>query len=179
MIVELRTIVAVVLGALGASVAFAAEGNSASILVHFNMSAGQWALPHDDFFRSGVDLETDLDKDGGKLLTVRIDLNGDGVPEYFLSTLCGNGGCEYPIFDGRTHAFLGSVFGSEVWLLQRRSHDLPVIEAFSHLAAMLGTIGRYEFNGARYEAVSSRQIGDEEMQLLYKRLEAAPRIKAQ
>jgi hypothetical protein len=178
MIVRLITIIAVALGAFGAPMAFAAEGNSGSILVHFNISAGQWALPHDDFFRPGVDLETDLDKDG-KLLTVRIDLNDDGVPEYFLRTLCGNGGCEYPIFDGRTHAFLGSVFGSEVWLLRRRSHALPVIETFGHVAAMRGTMARYEFNGSRYEMLSSREIGDEETQLLYKRLDAASRIETQ
>jgi hypothetical protein len=158
--------------------AFAAEGSRGSILAHFNVSAGRWAPPHDDFFHPGVDLETDLDKEGGELLTVRIDLNGDGVPEYFLTTLCGNGGCEYPIFYGRTHAFLGSVFGSEVWLLQRRSHALPVIETFSHMAAMLGAIASYEFNGTRYEKVSSREIGDVETQLLYKRLGVAPRIKA-
>jgi hypothetical protein len=178
MIVKLITIIAVALGAFVAPMASAAEGNSGSIFVHFSISAGQWALPHDDFFRTGVDLETDLDKDG-KLLIVRIDLNGDSVPEYFLRTLCGNGGCEYPIFNGRTHAFLGSVFGSEVWLLQRRSHALPVIETFSHVAAMLGTIASYEFNGTRYEKVSSREIDDEETQLLYNRLDAAPRIEAQ
>lgn len=178
MIVKLITIITVALGAFGAPMAFAAEGNSGSILVRFNISAGRWATPHDDFFRTGVDLDTDLDKDG-KILTVRIDLNGDGVPEYFLRTLCGNGGCEYPIFDGRTHAFLGNVFGSEVWFLRRLSHALPVIETFSHLAAMRGAIARYEFNGSRYEMVSSREIGDDETQLLYKRLGAAQRIMTQ
>lgn len=156
--------------------AFAEGTNSDPIFVV--LGSGQWMTPRDEFFRSDVDLDTSMDKDG-KLNTVRFDLNGDGSPEYFLMTLCGNGGCEYPIFDGRTYAYLGSVFGSEVWLLQLRSHGMPVIEAFSHLAAMLGTIGRYEFNGTRYEAVSSRQIGDDETQQLYKRLKAAPRTKAQ
>ena len=99
--------------------------------------------------------------------------------EFFLRTLCGNGGCEYPIFDGRTYVYLGSVFGSEIWLLRHHSHALPVIESFSHLSALLGTIGRYEFNCSRYEKVLSREIGNEETQLLYKRLDAIPRIKAQ
>lgn len=155
--------------------AFAEDANSDPILVALGL--GQWLAPREEFIGPGIDLDTD--QEDGKLLTDRFDLNGDGAPEYFLRTLCGNGGCEYPIFDGRTYAYLGSVFGSEVWLLQRRSHGLPVIEAYSHLAAMLGTIGRYEFNGSRYEEVSSRQIGDDETQRLYKRLAAAPRIKAQ
>jgi hypothetical protein len=178
MIVKLITTGAVTLGALCAPMAFAADEHADLLLAHFSYSAGQWEPPHDDFVYPGVDLEADLKKEGGKLLTVRVDVDGDGVPEDLLRTLCGNGGCEYPIFDGRTHVFLGSVFGSEVWLLQRRSHALPVIETFSHLAAMLGTIARYEFNGTRYEKVSSREIGDVETQLLYKRLGAAPRIKA-
>lgn len=157
--------------------AFAADASSEQILIRFNYNDGQWLAPHDEFFSADVDLDADQDKDG-RLFTVRFDLNGDGAPEYFLRTLCGNGGCEYPIFDGRTYAYLGSVFGSEVWLLRRRSHALPAIEAFSHLAAMKGTIGRYEFNGARYEEVSSQDIGDNETQQLYKRLDAVPRIKA-
>lgn len=157
--------------------AFAADAKSEPILIRFNYSDRQWLTPCDEFFCADLDLEADHDNEG-KQLTVRIDLNGDSAPEYFLRTLCGNGGCEYPIFDGRTYAYLGGVFGSEVWLLQRRSHDLPVIEAFSHLAAMLGTIGRYEFNGTRYEEVSLQKIGDEETQQLYRRLDAAPRIKA-
>lgn len=155
-----------------------AGGSLEMIFLGFNYNDGQWLAPRDEFFRSGLDFDADQDEDG-RLLTVRFDLNGDSAPEYFLRTLCGNGGCEYPIFDGRTHAYLGSVFGSEIWLLQRHSHALPVIEAFGHLAASLGTIGRYEFNGSRYEKVSSREIGDQETQLLYKRLAAAPRIKAQ
>jgi len=161
-----------------APIAFAADSNSEPILIRFNYNDGQWLIPHDEFFQSGLDLEADQDK-GGRLLTVRIDLNGDGEPEYFLRTLCGNGGCEYPIFDGHTYAHLGSVFGSEVWLLRLRSHALPVIEAFSHLAASIDTIGRYEFNGSRYEEVSSQKCGDVETQRLYERLEAAPGIKGQ
>lgn len=161
---------------LPSPLAFAEAANSDPILTA--LGTGQWMTPRDEFFDApGIDLDTG--QGDGKLLTDRFDLNGDGAPEYFLRTLCGNGGCEFPIFDGRTYAYLGSVFGSEVWLLHRRSQGLPVIEAFSHLAAMLGSIGRYEFNGARYEAVSSRQIGDEETQQLYKRLKAVPRIKAQ
>jgi hypothetical protein len=156
-------------------VAFAKETDSERILVV--LGSGQWMAPRDEFFVPGVDL--DAGQEGGKLLTDRFDLNGDGAPEYFLQTVCGNGGCEYPLFDGRTYAYLGSVFGSTVWLLRRRSHGLPAIEAYSHLSAMRGTIGRYEFNGTQYREMSSQEIGDEETQALYKRLEAAPRIKTQ
>jgi hypothetical protein len=157
--------------------AYAEDANPAPIRIRFNYNDGQWLAPRNEFSCPGLDLVADQDKQG-RLLTIRIDLNGDGVPEYFLRTLCGNGGCEYPVFDGRTSAYLGTIFGSEIWLLHRLSHGLPIIESFSHLAAFVGTVGRYEFNGERYKEVSSRQIGDEETQLLYKRLDAAPRIKA-
>lgn len=159
-----------------ATAAFAEETNFDRILI--TLGQGKWMTPRDEFFLApGVDLGPG--RKDGKLLTDRFDLNGDGMPEYFLQTVCGNGGCEYPIFDGRTSAYLGSVFGSEVWLLHLRSHGLPIIEGFSHLAAERGTIGRYEFNGTQYREVSSREIGDEETQALYKRLVAVPKIKAQ
>ncbi|MBI5108803.1 MAG: hypothetical protein HZA62_08635 [Rhodocyclales bacterium] len=164
------------LAATATPLAIASDADLGSIRVHFGTGAGDWMPPHDDFFRPGVDLETDLAKGNGRLLTVRIDLNGDDVPESFLGILCGNGGCEYPIFDGRTHAFLGSLFGSHVWLLRSRSRGLPIIETFSRLAAMRATLTRYEFNGSRYEKVSSREIGDKGTQLLFKRLNAAPGI---
>ncbi|MFZ1494557.1 MAG: hypothetical protein WAU60_14245 [Candidatus Competibacter denitrificans] len=155
-------------------IAFAEDVNSAPMLIA--LGRGQWMTPREEFMELGIDL--DAGQQDGKLLTDRFDLNDDGVPEYFLRTVCGNGGCAYPLFDGRTYAYLGSVFGSEVWWLQRRSKGLPIIEGYGHLGAMLGVISRYEFNGSRYEQVSSRQIGDEETQELYKRLAATPRIKA-
>jgi len=154
--------------------AFAEDVNSSAILVRFNSNDGQWLSPRDEYFQPGLDLDVDQDKEG-RLLTVQIDLNNDGLPESFLRILCGTGGCEYPIFDGRTSAYLGTVFGHEVWLLKRRLHALPIIESLSK-----GSIGRYHFDGSRYNHVSSQQlISDEETQLLYKRLDAAPRVKAQ
>lgn len=76
--------------------AFAEDANPGLILVGFSICDGQWLAPRAEFFQPGLDLEANQDKDG-RLLTVRIDLNGDSVPEYFIRTLCGNGGCEYPI----------------------------------------------------------------------------------
>jgi hypothetical protein len=162
-----------VLAACFSTMALAQERDS--IRLRLNYSDGEWLEPRDEFVHPGVDLETDLDS-MGRLLTVRVDLNEDGKPEFFIRTLCGNGGCEYPIFDGRTYAYLGSVFGSEVWLLQRKSRGMAVIESFSHFAAGRGTIAHYEFNGKTYEQMSTRDVDDEETALLYKQLDAAPRI---
>jgi hypothetical protein len=120
-----------------------------AIRSRLNACDTQWLKPYDEFFRNDIDLDSDLDQEG-RLLTLRIDLNGDGAPEYFLQTLCGHGGCEYPVFDGRSHAYLGSVFGSEVWLLRQYIHGMPVIESYGRTGVWLGTIGRYEFNGNRY-----------------------------
>jgi len=149
---------------------------SDSVLVGFSLQAGQWIEPLDEFYRSDIDIEASLN--AGKILVVRLDLNGDNVDEYFVRTLCGNGGCEYAIFDGRTGRLLGNVFGSEVWLLRQTIDAMPVIESFSHVSASAGSIVRYQFNGTVYEDVSSRQvIAGEETELMYKELYKAPRIK--
>jgi hypothetical protein len=150
-----------------------------SILVGFSSTAGQWIEPFDELYESDhgdIDIESSLSD--GKVLVVRIDLNGDNFQEYFVRTLCGDGGCEYPIFDGRTRCFLGSVFGSEIWLLHRTSHGMPVIESFGHVSASEGLIGRYQFTGTTYHLVSSRTVRTgEETELMYKELHKAPRIK--
>ena len=81
--------------------------------------------------------------------------------------------------DGRTTRFLGSVFGTEVWLLHEKSHGMPIIESYGHVAADRGLEGRYEFDGTEYTKVSSQEIGGaEETELFYRKLYSAPRLKS-
>jgi hypothetical protein len=150
-----------------------------SILVGFNSLSGEWIKPLDEFYGSDngdIDIESSLKN--GNVPVVRIDINGDGVQEYFVRILCGSGGCEYPIFDGRTRRFLGSVFGSEIWLLRHTSNNVPVIKSFSHVSASTGMVTRYQFRGTRYEATSSHEIpAGSETETLYRRVNSAPRVK--
>jgi len=149
-----------------------------SIRAGFSVNAGQWIEPLDQFSSSDQgDIDIDQSMQDGKVLVVRFDLDGDSIPEYFVRTLCGNGGCEYPVFDGRTERFLGSVFGSEIWVLHQSMGGMPVIEAFGHLSAGEGIIGSYHFNGAGYKRVSTRTVSSgEETEAMYKELHRAPRI---
>ena len=152
-----------------------------SIRIGFSIKNGQWVKPLDEFFVGGFEMERSQEQGGGKVLVVRIDLNGDGTRDYFVqdTSTCGNGGCPYLIIDGRTNRFLGSVFGTEVWLLHQKSHGMPIIEAYGHVAADRGLVGRYEFNGTEYEKVSSQEIeGAEENELFYRKLYSAPRFKS-
>jgi hypothetical protein len=90
---------------LFASMAFAADAKFASILVRFNHNDGHGLLPVMYFFGRGSILKptrtktkTFLPFDLIQMVTVRRNTS--------FRTLCGNEGCEYPIFDGKTHAYL-------------------------------------------------------------------------
>jgi hypothetical protein len=152
-----------------------------SIRIGFSMKNGQWITPLNEFFVGGFDIEQSRDQGGGKVLVVRIDLDGDGTRDYFVqdTSTCGNGGCPYLIIDGRTKLFLGSVFGTEVWLLREKSQGMPIIEAYGHVAADSGLIVRYEFDESEYTKVSSQEIGGgEEIERFYRKLYSAPRYRS-
>lgn len=152
------------------------ETETFSFRVIFDVNHGQWVEPLDEFFRVNVDVEQGQDRDG-KVLVVRMDLNNDAEPEYFVRTTCGNGGCEYPIFDGRSRRFLGSVFGSAIWLAESISRGMPVIESYSHLGASRGVVARYEFDDTRYKEVSSQELSVELNDSFFEALSKAVRTK--
>ena len=83
------------------------------------------------------------------------------------------------LIDERTKRFLGSAIGTEVWLLHEKSHGMPIIESYGHVAADRGLVGGYEFDGTEYTKVSSQEIGGaEETELSYRKLYSAPRLKS-
>ena len=84
-----------------------------------------------------------------------IDLNDDGMPEYFIGVLCGNGGCEYHCFeniDDQKFKYIGPIFlqrgGFEI--LKTKHHRFSDILSYSHTSATTGTLTRYEFDGHQY-----------------------------
>ena len=102
----------------------AAELETSSILVGFNVQQGQWINPPDEFaagIHADFDMELDLEKHNGRVLSARIDLDDDGTPEYLVqnTSICGNGGCPYAIFDGQAKRFLGTVLGSDTGYYER------------------------------------------------------------
>ncbi len=169
-----NVLVAIIL--LLSSAAYGQGNDEFSCRVIFDVNKGDWIDPFDEFFRANVDIESEQ-RDNGKVLAVKLDLNGDGEPEYFVRTVCGNGGCDYPIFDGRSRQFLGSVFGSVIWLSKSSARGMPIIESYSHLAALRGVVSRYEFDGRRYKQVSSLELLGEANDSFFEALSKALRTK--
>jgi hypothetical protein len=156
---------------------------SGSIFIGFGNGTGQWIEPLDELLLGNhldLNAESGVNTPKGQVLVVRIDLNGDSTPEYFVqdTATCGNGGCPYAIFDGRTRGYLGTVFGSEVWLLHRKTHGMSVIESFSHMSAFLANVTTYIFDGNVYKDAALHEIGGEEdTETFYQQLYSAPRFK--
>jgi hypothetical protein len=133
---------------------------SPDILMQFSPGIGQWMPMPKVEMSNDFDLWTDQREDGS-VFALRIDLNGDGVAEWFIRTLCGTGGCEFPIFDGKNGRHLGNIFGSRFWLLRQRVNGLPVIEAYGRLSVQHGKIARYEYDGSRYVKQTERDVPDD------------------
>lgn len=140
------------------SIAMPASPND--IRVQFHLGTGQWVPMPEVEISNAFDLWTDQREDGS-VFVLRIDLDGDGVAELFVQTLCGTGGCEFPIFDGKSGRHLGNIFGSRFWLLRYKVNGLPVIEAYGRLSVQHGRIARYEYDGRRYVIQAVRDVPDD------------------
>jgi hypothetical protein len=151
--------------------------HSDSIRVKFDNESAQWATPPKNLNIGDNDIVEGEDERDGKLAFVRYDLNGDGKKEYFMRTLCGTGGCEYIIYDGKTLKEIGDVFGSPIWLLTITTHKLPIIESYSHQSAADGLLTRYAFDGKRYQQVYSNLISGTAVDSLFRILENIPSLE--
>ena len=149
---------------------------SDSILVKFDSESAQWASPPSGFSAGEFDFGED-DERAGKFAFVRYDLSGDGKEEYFLRALCGNGGCEYGIYDGKTLQQIGDIFGSPVWIRSTIIKKLPVIESYNHMSAAYGLLTRYEFDGNQYQRVSSDSISGAPVDSVFRILKGVLMLK--
>jgi hypothetical protein len=154
--------------------ACAAAGAGEPVRLFFGLNHGTWArFPSADVaYDPQIDLE---ESTRGGALVVRVDLDGNGAKEIFVRTACDNGGCEYPVFRGPSGTPLGAVFGSAVWILERKVNGLPEIRTYSRVQADLGTVGRYEFDGKAYRLVGTTEIGPDEGDALFRALAQVPK----
>lgn len=160
-------------------VALALEADS--IQTSFSARQGRWSKPPDAFFigiPADFDMELDLERNRGRVFMLRVDLDGDGAPEYFVQnhSTCGNGGCPYAIFGGRTRRFIGRLFGYRIWVLRERTGGMAVIESIGHLSAQSAMIVRYQFDGSRYKDVSAVEIHGTAVDDVNRVLDIAPRV---
>ncbi|MCE5223094.1 hypothetical protein LLG10_02745 [bacterium] len=97
------------------------------------------------------------------------DLNGDGIPELFLSWFGGTGGRQFLIYqitkDG--YRYLQNMFMYSLEVLDENHNGYQDIQVFARLGAgpgggtTNGSLSRYEFNGEYYISKKSMEITEE------------------
>ena len=142
-----------------------------SIRVCFGAANAELVVLPDDFPDKELDL---LEDTGEKYRAVVLDLDDDGSPELFFPCACGNGGCDYPIYSDSRNAILGRVFGSPICILRERENGMPVLQAYSRSGAGTGTIGRYAFDGKRYQKIFSAATAGEADESVVRAVSKAP-----
>jgi hypothetical protein len=119
-----------------------------------------------------------LEYDGPPYRGLRVDLDGDGVPEYIVQSapnLCGNGGCPYALFEGSRLRSLGMIFGGLLVVRAAPPGAFPVIHAYSHLSAVSATYTAFVYDGRRYVSRSSIEVSGLALEQLTEELRRVPR----
>lgn len=140
-----------------------------SVRICINEESFHWLNVPEGLIIDDYDLKEGTDEKDGELSIARIDLNNDGKPEYIIKILCGNGGCEYPIYNGKTLKSIGNVFGSPIWILNNKIKGFSTIDTYSHISAEKGNFSKYVFNGKKYQKVSSKELNYSQSSSLFKK----------
>ncbi len=107
---------------------------------------------------------------------VHADLNGDGTDDYLVQgTMCGTGGCPCVVYNGRTHAKIGDVFGSMIIVRAETTRDSANIDTYSYLSAQAGTVTSFVFDGESYVVKSRQQAEGQLVQDLFAGWQQIPR----
>ena len=133
------------------------------IMYSFEPESARWIIPPDGLNINSPEMVEDQDIQNGKIAVVRYDLNADGTSEYFIKTLCGNGGCDFYIYDGKTFRSLGDIFGSPIWICEGKHFGARSILTYSHQSADSGNWTIYEFNGKEYQVTQSTLLKGNEV----------------
>jgi uncharacterized protein YecT (DUF1311 family) len=147
------------------------------ILYTFEPDSTRWIILPVGINLGDVDLIEGEDVQKGKNAVVRFDLNADGNPEYFIRALCGNGGCEYHIYDGKTLRSRGELFGSPVWICEEKHLGFYSIMTYSHQSADSGNWTTYEFNGKEYKVTKSILLEGDNVKSLFDAIDSSSKTK--
>jgi hypothetical protein len=129
----------------------------------------QNSSPYRIFFTSqSAKIDTNEEaKDEPSYLTysIKIDLNGDGIPEEFSATIanCGSGGCQWTIYDSKNSKEIGGVDGSIVYILKKKVNGFPLIETFWKLGCCAASVHYYSFNKKEYIEIKRKDLNEKEM----------------
>jgi hypothetical protein len=108
-------------------------------------------------------LNRDFDLLDGELLRARRDpFDGDAEPEWLLMSperLCGNGGCLYVLFDGKTAREIGRFSGTLI-VLHRQQNGYPVIQTITQQDASFSSLRTFVFADRQYQVDDEVLIGE-------------------
>jgi hypothetical protein len=92
--------------------------------------------------------------------TVRLDLNGDGIKEEFISEErnCGSGGCPWALHDGKTKEELGGVDGAIIYILKKKVNGFPLIETYWKMGAEAAIVYYCSFQNNKYIETRKRKL---------------------
>ena len=114
---------------------------------------------------------------GDTVKGVAFRLDADPTPDYIVQSapsLCGNGGCEYLVVDGKTGRTTGRIFGSTLYVLKEEARGHPLIGAYGSLSANQATYTRWSYDGRTYQRLGSRSISGSARDTLLTQLRHIP-----
>ena len=120
------------------------------------------------------------DEELDSLLGFDVDLNRDGKRDFIRVSgqrLCGTGGCQYQIFDGKSKKQVASLFGGSVWIHPIKTHGWPLLSIYSHSSAGSGTYYMMMFDGKKYTITSSIFLYEKSLDDLFEKYKDLPKIK--
>ena len=102
------------------------------------------------------------------------DVNGDGVNDYFLRSadiLCGNGGCQVSVVDGRTQRVIARLTGYPVIIGDESLNGYRVLYTYGHGGRGIGWFTVWVYGGKTYQKVAALALGEDSIENLFKRLD--------
>ena len=152
--------------------------NIPHIKYYFDGDSARWVkIPAKLEHSEEVVLEEGQNIKNGKMQVIRFDLNEDKIPEYFIIKGCGNGGCGYTIYDGKTYSLLGEIFGDPVLISEGKRFGYYLIMTYSHQSANSGNWTVYEFNGRKYQVTRSMLLKGDDVESLFEMINGASKSK--
>jgi len=106
-----------------------------------------------------------------------VDLNRDRVYEFLVQSapsLCGNGGCRYLLFEGRTHKQLGTFFATWLQVERETANGFPKISTLERLGLNRATYTEYAFDGQAYAVTDTRTVEGSALSALMEKVRAVP-----
>jgi hypothetical protein len=98
--------------------------------------------------------------DGRPLMSVAIDLNGDGSEErFFLSGVPSkSGGSQWLVWDAAANATRGLIVGSIIFVGRETDEGFPRLETYWKQGGDMSVVFNYTFSRGKYTRVNSRSL---------------------